>query len=164
MTGNPMNDSADTMTAAVAASRAGDLDRLRTLVDWPLTGAGQVAVSLGGVLEPDRAGIAESGLAELDQAADDPEMVEEILAPLAARLASARQIAPAAPQSVTVAVDALRVPPLPPGLTGAQQDRLTALGERIDRIRAGYLVMDGAGNVMPLCVAPDTGLLVLVLD
>ena len=154
---------AQTLAAAVTAAREDDLDRLRGLVDWPLTGVGQMAQSLAGVLERDRERVTASGLAELDAAAADPSMVEEILRPLARRLAGARDIGPAGEPARSAALAVLRVPPLPPGLNQAQRHRMVELGERAAAIREVYLIADGEGG-QPVAVAADSYLLVLILD
>ncbi|HEY2669701.1 MAG TPA: hypothetical protein VGJ07_04920 [Rugosimonospora sp.] len=158
-----MADGADALTAAVDAARAGDLNRLRDLVDWPLSGAGQISQSLPGVLERDRADVAASGLAELDSAATDPVVVDEILRPLAERLARAQEIRPADARASASALAILRVPAPPAGLTDAQRERLTDLSERAAALRDVYLVVDDRGEV-PLAVTADSGRLVLVLD
>jgi hypothetical protein len=158
-----MADGADALTAAVNAARAGDLNRLRDLVDWPLSGAGQIGQSLPGVLERDRADVAASGLAELDSAATDPVVIDEILRPLAERLAGAREIRPADARASASALAILRVPAPPSGLTDAQRERLTELAERSAALRDVYLVVDDRGEV-PLAVTADSGRLVLVLD
>jgi hypothetical protein len=158
-----MTDGSRALSAAVDAARAGDLDALRGLVDWPLSGAGQVGRSLPGVLERDRASVAASGLAELDAAASDPAAVEDILRPLAWRLTSAREIRPADAGSASAALAALRVPAPPPGLTGAQRGRLIELGERVAALRDVYLIVDDRG-AEPVVVAADPDRLVLVPD
>lgn len=150
----------DVLRAAVDAARADDLARLHALVDWPLSGAGQVGQALSGVLERDRAEVAAMGLAELDAAAADPGMVEELLRPLAGRLAGAREIRRADAEAGAAALAAVRVPPPPPGLTSASRDRLTALAERAASLHDVYVIADDHGET-PVIVATDLGLLVL---
>jgi len=101
-----MTDGRDVLTAAVDAARSDDLDSLRALVDWPMSGVGVIAQSLSDVVEPARVEVVASGLADLDAAAASPHMVEEILRPLAARLAAAREIRPAGPEEAAAGSDA----------------------------------------------------------
>ncbi|GIH21331.1 hypothetical protein [Rugosimonospora africana] len=158
-----MPDSADVLRAAVDAARAGDLYRLSAMVDWPLSGAGQIGQSLPGVLEQDRAEVTASGLAELDSVAADPSVIEEIVRPLAGRLVAAREIRPADARASAAALAILRVPAPPPGLTDEQRERLTELSVRVDALREVYEIVDDRGEV-PVVVATDSGMLVIVLE
>ena len=158
-----MTGARDVLTAAVTAARSGDLDRLRGLVDWPLTGAGQVAQALPDVLERDRAEVAASGLAELDAAATDASVVDEIIPPLAERLANEHEVRAADVSTTSAALAALQVPPPPPGLSEAQRERLIELSARAAALTDVYVIVDDQGE-MPVVVAADAGRLVLVLD
>jgi hypothetical protein len=158
-----MTDGTDVITQAVVAARAEDLDALGRLVDWPLTGAAQVASSLSGVDERDRAAGAASGLAELTAAAGRPDLVAEILRPVAAGLAGAREVRPAGPQERAAALAALQVPAVPAGLTEQQVAALDELRARAAALTEVYVVMGVAADV-PVARAADTGLLVLLLD
>jgi hypothetical protein len=90
-------------------------------------------------------------------------VVDEILRPLAERLARAQEIRPADARASASALAILRVPAPPAGLTDAQRERLTDLSERAAALRDVYLVVDDRGEV-PLAVTADSGRLVLVLD
>jgi hypothetical protein len=61
------------------------------------------------------------------------------------------------------ALGALQIPPLPPGLTPEQTIRVARLRERVALLIDVYVVV-GPGGRQPYAIAPDTGLLVLVLD
>ncbi|MBX6750729.1 MAG: hypothetical protein IRY85_13835 [Micromonosporaceae bacterium] len=150
------------LAAAIAAARAGDLDTLRGLIDWPLTGIGGIAQSLTGVLERDRAQVLATGLAELDSAADRAEIVAGVLRDVAPRLARAHQIERADPATIEPVLARLRVPPLPPGLTEAQSARLAGLGAQAAAIREVFLVITETES-LPVAMTPDGTRLVLVL-
>jgi hypothetical protein len=158
-----MPDGAEVLRAAIDAARAGDLNRLSAMVDWPLSGAGQIGQSLPGVLERDRPRVAASGLAELDSAGGDPAVIEEIVRPLAERLAASREIRPAGARASADALAILRVPQPPSGLTEQQHQRLTDLAARAEALREVYLVVDDRGEV-PIAVTSDSGMLVILLD
>jgi hypothetical protein len=156
-----MSDSTDVLTTAIAAARLQDLDRLRGFVDWPLTGAATIGQALRGVLERDRAAVVASGLAELDAAATDPEIVVEFLQDVAPQLANAREIRRAEGEAKESILAALRIPEIPAGLTDEQHERLSELRERAAALRDVYLVISDQGE-LPVVRAADTDLLVLI--
>jgi hypothetical protein len=156
-----VSDATDVLTAAIIAARAGDLDRLRGLVDWPLSGAATIGRSLAGVLERDRASVAASGLAELDAAAYEPGVVDELLRDVAPRLAATREIRWAEPEVRDAALAALRIPDPPPGLTDEQRARLGDLRDRAAALGLVYLLLGDYGQ-MPIARTQDTDRLVLI--
>lgn len=153
----------DIIDSAIAAARARDLDALRRLVDWPLTGAVEIASGLPGVDEPDRATAAASGLRDLDAAGRQTDLVAEILVPVAAVLVDADEVRPAGPAERAEAVAAIQVPAVPPGLTPEQVALFDRLRARAAQVSEAYLVRGRAGEVT-LLRAADTGLLVLLMD
>jgi hypothetical protein len=158
-----MTEGTDVIAAVVNAARAGDLDALRRLVDWPLTGAASIARPLPAVDEADRAPGVASGLTELDAAATNSELVEEVLRPLVVRLADTREVRRATPQVSQSVLARLQVPHVPPGLTAEQEERLNDLRQRAAKLSQVYVAVDHQGE-FPLVHAADTGLVVLVLD
>jgi hypothetical protein len=157
-----MSDGNHVLTQAITAARAQDYDTLQGLIDWPLTGAADLSRALAGVREPDRTTVVASGLAELDAAASRPDLVAEILADAAPRLAAAREIRVAQDAQHHAVLAALQVTPPPPGLTDEQRARLTALQARAATLHDVYLVVSDTGE-LPVVVTPDTGRLVLLL-
>ncbi len=158
-----MTAGTDMITAAVSAARADDLDALRRLVDWPLTGAAQVASALAGVDERDRPEAAAGGLGELAGAERSTELVEEVLRPVAAVLAGAREIRVAEPVEQAAVLAALRVPEVPVGLPGEQVAQFDRLRARAARLSEVYVVSGDAGQLR-LVRAADSEQLVLLLD
>ena len=153
----------DVLVRAVTAAKAGDAETVRRLIDWPLSGA---AVMLGPLLaidERDRAANSARGFAELDGAADDPTMVAHVLAEQAEFLVPAQDIQVADDGERAEVLGALQIPPVPPGLTPDQMERVEQLRIRAARLSEVYVVVGPAGR-QPYAIAPDTGLLVLVLD
>jgi hypothetical protein len=150
------------LTAAIVAARANDFDGLRRLVDWPLTGAGRMVRALAGVFERDRSGVLVTGLAELETAADRPEITAEVLAEAAPSLAAGREIRRADPAAAQAALAVVRVPAPPSGLTAEQHARLTQLVTRAGAVHEVLVVVSDTGE-LPVAMAPDTGLLVLLL-
>lgn len=157
-----MRAGTDIITSAVSAARAGDLDALRRLVDWPLTGAAEVASALAGVDERDRPEAAASGLDELAGAERNIELVEEVLRSVAVVLAGTREVRVAEPREQGAVLAAVRVPDVPAGLPSehvAQFDRLRARAARLSEV---YVVSGDAGQMI-LARAADSGQLVLLL-
>lgn len=148
---------------AVAAARAGDLPRLQALVDWPLCGIAVMARAMPDVLEPDRATITAAGLAELDAAGSDLDVVTDVLRPVISTLVGARSVRPATPAERDSTLARLRVGPAQPGLTPAQVDRIAGLRGRAALMTEVYVVQNPDGD-LPVARAADTGRLVLVLD
>jgi hypothetical protein len=94
--------------AAVAAARAGDLNALDALVDWPLSGVSALVAGLAGVDPSDRAALARQGLDELSST--DPATRARPLRRLRAALAAASEVRPADPQARREMIAALHVP------------------------------------------------------
>jgi hypothetical protein len=153
----------EVLTRAVAAARAGDAETVRRLIDWPMTGAAVMLNVLDAVDEWDRATSSARGFAELDGAAGDAEMVGNILATQAEFLVPADDIQVADETERAEVVAALQVLPVPPGLTPEQMARVDQLRARAALIHDVYIVVAPAGR-QPYAIAPDTGLLVLLLD
>ncbi|HEY7225970.1 MAG TPA: hypothetical protein VH561_20515 [Micromonosporaceae bacterium] len=151
------------LTAAIAAARADDVDALRRLVDWPLTGAGRMVRALADVRHLDRARLLVTGLAELDGAAVRPEISDELLQDVAPRLAAATDIRRAAPAAAQAALESVRVPEPPAGISDEQRARLLELGRRAAAVQEVLLLVSAAHEEWPVAIAPDSGLLVLVL-
>jgi hypothetical protein len=155
-----MTAAQDTIDAAIAAARSRDLDTLRALVDWPLSGAADMASALPNVDERDRAAGAASGLRELMEAERDTSLIAEFLLPVAVKLVEATQVRPADPAVRDAAVAAIQVPPLPSGLTPDQIATFDQLRARAARVSDVYVVSGAAGEAIVLWTA-DTGRLVL---
>jgi hypothetical protein len=151
------------LDAATDAARAGDEDTLRALIDWSLSGITVVTTALPDVMEPDRAVVAAAGLAELDAAATDPDVVALVLPPIIEALAGAVATRPATPDEREVVLDRLRIGPVPDGLTPAQLERIDELRSRADRLSDVYVV-EHPGDDLPVARAADTGRLVVILD
>ena len=158
-------DATETLTAAIDAARARDLDTLNGLVDWPLSGAAVVFRGLADDIDAeDRSAVVASGLGELDQAATDRTLTEDVLGEFVPRLVAARQIRPAGPEERGAVLAEVRVPDeVAPGLTEAQGARQLELRDRSARLDEVYVVVGDEGDV-PVAWAPDTGRLVFVLD
>jgi len=151
----------DLVAAAITAAGADDLDTLRRLVDWPLTGAAQIVAGLSDVSEQDRSAAVASGLAELHAAQQDTTLVEDILRPLAAILAATQEVRPT---ESAAALAALRVPPLTVrGLTDDQVAELERLRTRVAALAEVYQATGAAGEVS-LVHGAGADQLVLVLD
>jgi hypothetical protein len=153
----------DVLSRAVAAVRAGDADALRRMIDWPLTGAAKTLHSLSATSEDERAENVAIGLAQLDLASTEPLQVANILVVQAGLLVQAADIRVAAEWERQEVLAALRVPPMPPGLTAHQLARIAALRARAELLADVYVVITPS-TWQPYAIASDTGLLVLVLD
>jgi hypothetical protein len=146
---------------AVDAARAGDLDALRRLIDWQLTGAPRVARGLA-ELDPDERGpVAAEALAVLAVAGQSPDTVARPLGQLAELLRSGRRVElPAEPERAEW-LELLQVPYVPAaGLTAAQLADLALLRERAAALGNIYLVVGEA--VTPLAWSPESDRLVVV--
>jgi hypothetical protein len=152
----------EVVSRAVAAAQAGDAATVRSLIDWPLTGAAVMFRSLGLVDEADRAVSVALGLAELDGATGDADMVANVLAEEAEFLVPAEDVETATDGERADVLRALQVPELPPGLTAAQLARADELRARAAQLREVYVVV-GPNGRRPYAIASDTGLLVLLL-
>ncbi|MEN3307398.1 MAG: hypothetical protein V7603_3600 [Micromonosporaceae bacterium] len=146
---------------AIGMARSGDLQALRDLIDWPLTGAPGMASALNHLAEAERAGALSSGLANMDAAPDRPEIVQRVLGPVLDWLPGAREIRPADPEDRAGVLRMLRIPDAPGGLTDDQVARLARLRERAAALTDVYMVAGPAGE-LPIAWAPDSRRLVLV--
>jgi hypothetical protein len=153
----------EALTSALEAVRAGDADALRRMIDWPLTGAAKTLYSLPATPEGERAENVAIGLAQLDLASTDPLQVANILAAHAGLLAQAADVRVAPAWERREVLAALSVPPMPPGLTADQLTRIAALRARAELLTDVYVVITPTTR-QPYAIAPDTRLLVLVLD
>lgn len=148
---------------AVAAARIGDQDRLRKLVDWPLSGLPTMLAAVSAVDKSFRATIVASGLSELDRASDDPRATVRILPPIAARLAQASVIYRAGPeQREGFLAELRRGDHAPEGLTRDQLDRLAALSARAESVSDASVLSSPLGETVVGRV-PITGRLVFAL-
>jgi hypothetical protein len=163
MMGMPMAGIPEVLTRAVAAVRAGDAEALRRMIDWPMTGAAKTLYSLASTPERERAENVAIGLAELDLASTDPLQVTNVLAAQAPLLGAATDIRVAPTWQRREVLAALRVPPMPAGLTAEQLTRIDALRARAELITDVYVVITASAQ-QPYAIAADTGLLVLMLD
>jgi hypothetical protein len=89
-------------------------------------------------------------------------MVANVLAEEATYLVHAQGIEVADEQERADALRALQVPPVPAGLTDEQMIRVEELRRRAALLTDVYVVVTPIGR-KPYAIAPDTGLLVLLL-
>ncbi|MGA8115828.1 MAG: hypothetical protein WCA46_19375 [Actinocatenispora sp.] len=135
---------------------------LRSLIDWPVSGLRRVVGGLTEVPERDRAMVVSSGLDELDAAADSPDLVADVLRPLAARFAAAREVRVASPGQRQLALAGWRVPTVPAGLTDAQGRRLSTVRDRTATLDEVLVLVDERDQ-LPVAPVPGTGLLAVRL-
>lgn len=149
---------------AGVAARSGDPDRLRKLIDWPLSGLPTMLVAVAAVDRSYRAMVVASGLSELDRASDDPRVTELIFPPIEARLAQSTVVYQAGADRRETFLAALRRGDhSAEGLTPAQLDRLAALGARAETVSEVYVLSSPLGE-MVVGRVPITGRLVFVLS
>lgn len=151
---------------AVEAARRNELDRLRSLVDWPLSGFPSLAEGLNGLDGVDDTTLAwavGSALAELAAAARDPEAMAGPLRQLRTRLAGSVEVRRASPETTHRALLKMRAPEVPVTLPDDDRRRLREMAERAAAVHEVVVSVDGRGE-MPLAVAPDTGLLVVLAE
>lgn len=148
---------------AAAAARSGDQDRLRKLIDWPLSGLSTMLAAVSAVDSDFRAAVVASGLSELDRASDDRRATKLILPPIEARLAQSTVVYPARADQRATFFAALRGGEhTMQGLTLAQLDRLAALSARAESVSEAYVLSAPFGETVVGRV-PITGRLVFVL-
>lgn len=147
----------------LGAGRAGDLDRVRELVDWPLTGAPQVIRMLRQVPERDRADRARTWVRGLATAGDSVEGVEGVLARLAPVLADASGFRPTEPAERRDLLAYFAVDQPPAGVGDEERAVLADLARRAGGLAEVYLVIAGE-LILPLAYAPDSDRLVVLFD
>lgn len=145
----------------LGAGRAGDLGRVRELVDWPLTGAPRVIRMLRQLSEPDRAERARAWIHGLSTAGDSVEGVERVLRDLVPMLSDASGFRPADPAERRDLLAHFAVDQPPAGVGDEERAALADLARRADGLDEVYLVLTGDA-LLPLACAPDTGRLVVL--
>jgi hypothetical protein len=144
---------------AIEAARADDLETLRGLFDWPLTGGPRISRWLRDMDRADRAEVAADLWTGLEGAG---ESVLRPLRQLAHALATAESVAgtdPSERRMWQVQFEFAQV--RPEGLSAEQQAQWTRLRERAAGLTEFRLV-DCGWTVLPLAWASDTGRLVAV--
>jgi hypothetical protein len=150
-----------TLRQAIGAARAGDLDTLRRLVDWPLAGGRRLAQRLCELSDAGRAQQAPQALRDLFASAHRPLQIRPEVRRLAAALADTVNVTPATEPQRTAVLDQLRIPPVPTGGLGAEPvEQLAQLRARADDLAEAYVVTAAAGTVVTVAWAPDSGRLV----
>jgi hypothetical protein len=147
----------------LGAGRASDLDRVRELVDWPLTGAPQVIRMLRQLSEPGRAERARAWIHGLSTAGDSIEGVERVLRDLVPMLSDASGFRPADPAERRDLLAHFAVDRPPAGVGDEERAALADLACRADGLDEVYLVRTG-DMLLPLAYAPDTGRLVVLFE
>ncbi|MGA8115827.1 MAG: hypothetical protein WCA46_19370 [Actinocatenispora sp.] len=147
---------------AIQAAQRGDLDELRSLIDWPLSVLPSLAEGLDGLDDRSRAWAIGSALAEFEAARTDRAAAEAPVRSLAVRLAGALQVRSASVETRRGALRRLRIPDVPVTLPPDERHRLRELSSRATAVTAVVVALDARGEV-PLAVAPDTGLLVVLV-
>ncbi|MGA8112218.1 MAG: hypothetical protein WCA46_00995 [Actinocatenispora sp.] len=150
----------DLIGRAVHLARAGELDALGALINWPLSGAARVFVGLTELPERNRGWVVDSGLSELDAAHDDPAVAGEILSALAAQLAAVREVVPVPADRRVQALAGWLLPVAPAGLTDAQRDRLDRLRHEVADL-TGLFELRGSPAGLVVAVTADGGSLVV---
>jgi hypothetical protein len=153
----------DVLNMALAAVQSGDAETLHRTIDWPLTGAAKTLNSLPATPARQRAASVAIALAQLDLASTDPSRVADVLADQARLLSQAADIRVALHRERREVLTALRIPPTPTGLTAEQLTSIDALRARAELVTDVYVVITRTTTRQPYAIAPDTGLLVLVL-
>jgi hypothetical protein len=92
---------------------------------------------------------------QVDAAAGDPYLAQDVLEPVRERLAVARAVRPADAGTRAAALERLRVPEPPSGLSAEQAARFARLGQLAAALRDVYVVDTDLGP-LPLAVAADT--------
>ena len=145
----------------LGAGRAGDLGRVRELVDWPLTGAPGVIRMLRRLSEPDRAEPARVWTHGLSTAGDSVEGVERVLRDLMPMLSGASGFRPADPAERRDLLAHFAVDQPPAGVGDEERAALADLARRADGLDELYLVLT-SDALLPLAYASDTGRLVVL--
>lgn len=156
-----ITDAAHPANRAIDAARRGDLDRLRALIDWPLSVLPPLSAGMAGLEDEARTWAISMALAEFDAAPTDTTAGAKPLRGLAGRLAAATELRAATPEARRTALLGLRPPETPVSLPGAERARLRELAARAEQVRE-VVVASTADRAIPLAVAPDTGLLVVL--
>lgn len=145
----------------LGAGRAGDLDTVRELVDWPLTGAPRVIRMLRQMPEPDRADWARAWIRGLSTAADRVNGMERVLGQLVPVLAGASGFRPADPAERRDLLARFAVDTPPAGVGHDERAALLDLARRADGLdRVFFAVADEV--LVPMAWARDTDRLVVL--
>jgi hypothetical protein len=147
----------------LAAGRTGDLETLRELVDWPLTGAPQVIRMLRQVPEPDRADRAAVWVRSLSTAGDSGDGVEDVLGQLGPVLSGASGFRAADPAEREDLLARFAVDRPPAGVPDEERARLADLAHRAGGLDRVFLV-EADDVELPLAYAPDSGRLVVLFE
>ncbi len=159
--GASVTDPQHPVRRAIEAARHGDLALLRSLIDWPLSVLPSFGSGLDGLDDRSRAWAIGAGMAEFDAARTDRSVADGPLHGLSVRLAGALQVRTAAPADRQEALLRLRPPEVPVTLPATVRDRLRELAGRAALVGEVVVASDARGTI-PLAVAPDTGLLVVL--
>jgi hypothetical protein len=147
----------------LGAGRAGDLDTVRELVDWPLTGAPRVIRMLRQMPEPDRADWARVWIRGLSTAGDRVQGVERVLGQLMPVLAGASGFRPADPAERRDLLTRFAVDTPPAGVGDDERDALVDLARRADGLDRVFLAL--ADDVeLPMAWAPDSDRMVMLFE
>lgn len=139
-----------------------DPTALRELIDWPVSAVRDVVEGLDRFPEAARSAVVASGLGELESAAADPAVAVDLVRSLAARFAATREVRAAAPEVRRRALAGWQVPPTPPGLTAAQQERIAGLRERAASLDEVLALVGGPDETL-VAPVPGAGLLAVRL-
>ena len=151
------------LSRLLAAGRAGDLDRIRELVDWPLTGAPMVIRMLRQMPEPDRAERARTWVRALATAGGSVEGIERVLRQLTPILADASGFRRADPAGQRDLLARFAVDQAPAGVPEDERAALADLTRRADGLDVVYLVH--TGDVMAaLAWASDSDRMVVLFE
>jgi len=145
------------LAAALIAARQGARHELCRLVDWPLSGVARMVRALHQVDEGDRRRVVARGLAELGGVAPH----DATVAALSTRLAAVSGTRPASPAEQATALETIRPPAPPPGLTPARARQLARLAERTRAVTEVWIAEHPSGRHLPIAILPDSGRLLL---
>src|SRR5260370_36504543 len=131
---------------------------MHVLLEYPLSGGSRVGRALAGVDEADRERVARSGFAEIDLATksrDVPAEVQPFLAALAGKLAGRVSVRAATEQETSAALERLRIPDPPPGLSPATLEIVRRLQARAAQVTTVFVARAGRRRPFTLALSPD---------
>jgi hypothetical protein len=146
----------------VAAAGKGDLRAIQGLVDYEASSLARMVGALARVDPGDRERLARAGLEDIARSARSVEGAGAPIRRLAARLAGTTRVRPADDGEAVRALDAWRVPALPPGLAAATADQIEAMARRASTV-ARVFVAEAPGGATPLALAPGSERVVIPL-
>jgi len=156
-----MPDEPDVIGRALEAAHDKDPDRLRKLIDWPLSGAAGVAADLLALPEVERAAVGEDRIwalyAQVHRTLAVNRPILWLLPVLAATTSVSRAVEPVRDEALAE----IRPPADVPGVTAWARERLAALGGRLERLSDVFLLTGGPAT-LTVAVAPDSDRLVLL--